>query len=75
MSDNREYLIIECSRSAYAPTQINRSITVGALRELLEEYPDDMLVITSHDNGYTFGPIRDWDFRTEYEEDRERVEE
>lgn len=72
---NREYLVIECLRTGYNPTQINQTMTVKDLREFLDEFPDDMIVVTSHDNGYTFGPIRDCDFYTEYEEDRERVEE
>ena len=35
-----------------------RTMTVGELREALEEFDDDAKVILSHDNGYTYGGIR-----------------
>ena len=61
-------LIIEVHRTGYATCQINETMTVGALIEKLEQFEPDALVYTSHDNGYTFGGINEWDF-DEMEED------
>ena len=52
-----EMLKIECPRTAYSPSGIGKTMNVGELKELLDQYPDDMPVCTSHDNGYTYGPI------------------
>ena len=52
-----EYLKIETSRTAYSPSDIKGTMTVGELRELLEDYPEDYPVIMSFDNGYTYGGV------------------
>ena len=57
-----EYVRIETLREAYAPNDEricgpHGTLTAGELRELLEDYPDDMPVVLSFDNGYTFGGI------------------
>lgn len=61
-------VIIEVHRQGYATCQINETMTVGALIEKLEQFEPDAFVYTSHDNGYTFGGINEWDF-DEMEED------
>lgn len=63
-------VIIEVHRAGYATDQIRETMTVGNLIEMLEQFEPDALVYTSHDNGYTFGGINDWDFdEIEEEED------
>lgn len=53
-----EFVQIEATRQGYSPSDIaGKTLTVAELRELLDQYPDDMPVILSHDNGYTYGGI------------------
>jgi hypothetical protein len=52
-----QYLRIEAERQVYAPTDVRRTMTVGELISFLQDFPEDMPVILSHDNGYTFGGI------------------
>ena len=59
-----EYLVIEASRTAYSPSQIKWTMTVGELIELLEYYDENTPVVLSHDNGYTYGGLRQYDFGT-----------
>lgn len=59
-----EYLVIETSRTAYSPSQVKQTMTVGELIELLEDYDENMPVVLSHDNGYTYGGITQYDFYT-----------
>lgn len=59
-----EYLVIEANRTAYGPSQIQQTMTVGELIELLEDYDENMPVVLSHDNGYTYGGIMQYDFDT-----------
>jgi len=53
----RTALVFEAMRTGYAIDQINNPMTVGELREMLQEYDDDTLFILSHDNGCTYGSI------------------
>ena len=55
-------VIIEVHRTGYATYQIDDTMTVSHLIEVLEQFEPDALVYTSHDNGYTFGGINEWDF-------------
>lgn len=53
-----EFVQIEVARQGYSPSDVARkTLTVAELRETLDNYPDDMPVIFSHDNGYTYGGI------------------
>lgn len=53
-----EFVQIDAKRQGYSPSDIaGKTLTVAELRELLDQYPDDMPVILSHDNGYTYGGI------------------
>lgn len=59
-------LVFEAPREGYGIDQIRRPMTVGELKEFLDDFDDDVLFILSHDNGYTYGSI---DARTgEWEE-------
>lgn len=58
-------LIIETSRDGYAVDQITRTMTVGELKALLEDYDDDQKIYLSFDNGYTYGGLTSGSFREE----------
>ena len=59
----REAIVFEAKRSGYGIDQLlegyswDMPVTVGALREFLEDYDEDTLFILSHDKGYTYGSI------------------
>lgn len=50
-------LVFEAPRTGYGIDQVYDPITVGELKEYLENFKDDTLFILSHDNGYTYGSI------------------
>lgn len=52
-------LIIEVRREGYSLSQISKTLTVGELIEILDQYEDHTQIFTSHDNGYTFGGLRE----------------
>lgn len=63
----KDHVRINAHRTGYEPYQVgNETMTVGELIEMLEEFDEDMPVVISNDNGYTFGAINDWDI---YESD------
>lgn len=54
----RQALIFEARRAGYSIDQVKDDVmTIGELKEILEDYTDDTLVVISHDNGYTFGGL------------------
>lgn len=61
-------LILEAVRDTYSTNQINYTMTVGDLISLLSDFDEDTPVYLSHDNGYTFGAVRNDRFTEE--EDR-----
>lgn len=50
-------LVFEARRDGYGIDQIRNAMTVGELRELLDGLDDDVMIICSHDNGYTYGSL------------------
>lgn len=50
-------IVFEARREGYTPEQLYSCMTVGELKELLEDYNDETWVVISHDNGYTFGSL------------------
>lgn len=62
-------LILNTSRDGYGTNQIRRTMTVGELIELLQDFDPDTPIYTGHDNGYTYGPVRE-----DMIEEREREE-
>ena len=54
----RSAVVFEAVREGYSIEQLDRPMTVGELKALLEYYDDEALFILSHDNGYTYGSIR-----------------
>lgn len=53
----KKAIVFEAPREGYGIDQLRNPMTVGELKELLEDYEDDMLVILSHDRGYTYGSL------------------
>ena len=66
----RTALFIEGRRNGYTPAQCPSTITVGELRELLEDYDDDLPIFLCNDNGYTYGNITEYSI-TEDDYDRD----
>ena len=53
----KEVLKIEARREGYSFDQVRRTMTVGELIEVLQNYDEDTPIYLSHDNGYTYGGI------------------
>ena len=53
----KHVLIIEAPRTGYCLEQIRRTMTVGQLKQTLEDFDDDTPIFFSHDNGYTYGGL------------------
>ena len=62
-------LIINARRVGYDTDQCGTTMTVGELIELLQNFDEDRFVYLSHDNGYTFGNIREDDIDVEDDEE------
>ena len=61
-------LVFNANRDGYGIGQVRSPMTVAELRNLLEDLDDDMIVICSHDNGYTYGSLsRSAEIREEVE--------
>ena len=52
--------MIEASRDGYSLDQITDTLTVQELIDILSEYDPNSKVYLSHDNGYTYGGIRQY---------------
>lgn len=66
-------LYIDGKRNGYGIDQCGRTLTVGELVSLLEEYDDDRPVYLRNDNGYTYGSITENDINPaeNFEEDED----
>ena len=63
-----EALVFTARREAYGIDDVENPMTVRELKEMLEGIDDDMIVICSHDNDYTFGSLgREATIRESYE--------
>ena len=57
----RNAMVFEANKDGYGIDQIaDGAMTVGELKSLLEDYEDDTLVVLSHDRGYTYGSISEY---------------
>ena len=52
-----EELFINGKRKGYGTDQCGKTLTVGELIEILQEYDEDSPVYLRNDNGYTYGSI------------------
>ena len=62
-------VIINARRNGYDIGQCGHTMTVGELIDFLQNFDEDRFVYLSHDNGYTFGSIREDDFDVEGDEE------
>lgn len=68
----KKVLFFETEAHAYAPEDCTSTMTVGELKNFLDWYDDDTLIIYSNDHGYTYGRLRECDIREdEIDEDDE----
>ena len=63
------YITFETTREGYAPDQCGNTMTVGELIQYLSQFDENARVFYSNDNGYTYGSIKDYQIREEYEDD------
>lgn len=64
-------LIMAVKREGYSTSQIYGTMTVGELMTFLEQFDEDMPIYTSHDRGYTYGSVEEYDFREVDSDDEE----
>lgn len=50
-------LFIDGRRDGYEPKQCYKTITVGEMIEILQQYDNDTEIYLKNDNGYTYGSI------------------
>ena len=50
-------VFINGNRDGYSIKQCGDTLTVGELKELLEDFNDDTPIYLNNDNGYTYGSI------------------
>lgn len=65
MNDYKAALVFEAERSHYSIQQqedSGRTMTVGDLIGILQDFNEDDLIIISHDNGFTYGTLSTPDY-------------
>ena len=62
--EKKRAIFIDGRRDAYSPAQCDYTMTVGELKEMLEQFNDDDKIFLSNDNGYTYGSITCDSFET-----------
>lgn len=66
----RKAIVFEAPRTGYGIDQIaDSAMTVGELKEILDGLDDDTLFVLSHDNGYTYGSIKERQSGMSYEDE------
>ena len=71
----KQVIKLEARREGYSINQVYKTMTVGELEAYLDQFEDDVPVYLSHDNGYTYGGIRESDFFDDWIEDENEEEE
>ena len=69
-----KHVTINARREGYEVDQIRHTMTVQELIEKLSEFEPDTPVYLSHDKGYTYGGITQWDFEENYEDEEDENE-
>ena len=64
-------IIIEAQREGYSIDQCYRTMTVGELMMALSGFDEDTPIYFSHDNGYTYGSLREENIDERYQDDEE----
>jgi len=55
-------VFLNTKREGYGPDQCKRTMTVGELIALLEQFDEDRPIYLRNDDGYTYGSIQERDF-------------
>ena len=55
--EKKRAIFIDGRRDAYSPAQCDYTMSVGELKEMLEQFNDDDEVFLRNDKGYTYGSI------------------
>ena len=55
--EKKRAIFIDGRREAYCPAQCGDTMTVGELKEFLEQFNDDDEIFLRNDKGYTYGSI------------------
>lgn len=55
----KQVIIIQTEREGYSIDQVRRTMTVGEMIAVLEQYDEDKPLYLSFDNGYTYGGIKE----------------
>ena len=67
----KSVIIIEAQREGYSIDQCYRTMTVGELMMALSGFDEDTPIYFSHDNGYTYGSLREENIDERYQDDEE----
>lgn len=71
----RTAVVFEANRDGYSIGQVaGDAMTVGELRAILEQYDDDELFILSHDEGYIYGSVNNYQMEHYMEVDPDEEE-
>lgn len=69
----KEVIIIEAQREGYSIDQLYRTMTVGELKQVLSDYDEDTPIYFSHDNGYTYGSLKEENIDIRYDDEGEDI--
>ena len=50
-------VFIDGKRNGYSPAQCGKTLTVGELIAILQDFDEDSKIFLKNDNGYTYGSI------------------
>lgn len=71
----KEVITIEAQREGYSINQCYKTMTVGELIQELSQYDEDTPIYFSHDNGYTYGSLKEENIDIRYEDEGEDINE
>ena len=62
----KKVLFIDGKREGYGIDQIQETVTVGELIEILSNLDEDMEIYLCNDKGYTYGSITSWSMNVKH---------
>lgn len=68
-------IFINAHNNGYNPEQCGNTITVGELKDILENYEEDTKIYLKFNNGYTYGSVHGYQFEDDFEDEDEEEEE
>lgn len=67
-------ILLETNRKGYSTDQVGKTLTVGELIGMLEDFDENTPVYFSNDNGYTYGNLT-WETIRDEDDDEDEEEE